>query len=162
MDILTIKSICTEFNIKDYTINDDYSIDVNSNVSITRTNIKQLPLKFRHVYGNFSCYNNKLTTLFNSPDRISGDFICSFNRLKSLEYSPYMVCGDFYCHGNKIGSIIQGPTYIIGNFYSDRTNDEGLIYDNNEPILKISNYLDYRKQINRSETIKRILNSKQI
>jgi len=48
-----IDSICKQYNIKNYTINSDGSIDVDGNVSLS--NITQLPLKFGKVTGSFNC-----------------------------------------------------------------------------------------------------------
>jgi len=58
-----IHEICKKYGIKNYTINDDGSIDVDGNVNLSYRKLTKLPLKFNNVSGNFLCYNNQLTTL---------------------------------------------------------------------------------------------------
>ena len=62
-----IHSVCKKYDIKNYTINDDYSLDVIGNVNLNWFSLPQIPLKFNIVSGNFSCSNNKLTTLEGCP-----------------------------------------------------------------------------------------------
>ncbi len=49
-----IHDICKKYNIKDYTINPDGSIDVLGNVSLSNNELTELPLKFNIVEGFFS------------------------------------------------------------------------------------------------------------
>ena len=55
-----IDSICKNFGIKNYTINEDSTIDVDGNVYLRNKGLTKLPLKFGKVSGNFDCYNNQL------------------------------------------------------------------------------------------------------
>ena len=57
---MTIDEICEKYGIKNYTINDDGSIDVDSDVYLNGSNLTQIPLKFNKVTGDFYCYNNSL------------------------------------------------------------------------------------------------------
>ena len=102
-----IESICKKYNITNYTINADGSIDVNGNVYLNRNGLAKLPLKFGRVTGNFYCYDNKLTTLEGSPREVGGDFDCQYNKLTTLEGGPREVGGDFYCDDNPIYSVYQ-------------------------------------------------------
>jgi len=114
--IKEIKDLCSEYNITDYQIKDDGSIDVNGDVRILR-DLKQLPLTFNEVKGNFNCGSNKLTTLKGCPKKVVGYFSCSYNKLTSLEYSPKIVEeGNFYCIGNEYLTSLEGleNTYIGG------------------------------------------------
>ena len=111
-----IEAICEKFNIKNYIINEDGSIDVDGDVNLNRKKLKELPLKFRKVSGNFSCYDNQLTSLMGCPQSIGGDFECSFNKLTSLKGSPQTVGGDFSCRDNKLTSLVGAPQSIDGNF----------------------------------------------
>ena len=61
------------FNFQNYTINDDLSIDVYTNVNLSRLGLKELPLKFNNVIGDFHCDQNKLTSLVDLPNYISGN-----------------------------------------------------------------------------------------
>ena len=111
-----IHGLCSKFGIKKYTINDDYSIDVDGNVELHGKGLTKIPLKFNKVSGWFYCYNNKLTTLEGCPEKVGGLFGCSFNNLTTLEGSPKEVGGDFYCHNNKLTTLEGSPKEVGGSF----------------------------------------------
>ena len=66
-------------------------------------------VRFGHVSGNFSCYNNSLASLEGAPQRVDGDFNCAFNRLTSLEGAPNKVGGKFDCSDNMLTSLEGAP-----------------------------------------------------
>jgi hypothetical protein len=109
-----IHRICEEYNIKNYTLNDDLSIDVDDNVYIIRKKLTKLPLKFNKVNGYFNCPSNKLTTLEGAPREVNGNFNCYDNKLTSLEGAPNIVTGDFNCYNNEIDSLEGAPKEITG------------------------------------------------
>ncbi len=140
-----IHSICEIYGIKNYTINEDRSIDANGTVYLDSRNFKELPLKFRKVTGSFYChhnqltslegcpisvddsfycYNNELTSLEGGPESIGGDFDCSYNKficsqtsvVTSLEGCPKSIGGDFDCSHNKIVTFEHLPFSIGGRF----------------------------------------------
>jgi len=136
-----IDSICTEYKIKNYTINSDGSIDVDGNVKFSKGLLTTLPLRFGKVSGdfycsnndlsslvggpssvggNFQCYNNQLSTLEGAPVTVGGDFSCMYSILTSLEGAPTTVGGDFYCHFNQITSLEGAPTVVVGDFSCQR------------------------------------------
>jgi hypothetical protein len=39
-----IKNICEYYNIENYVINDDYSVDVISNVNLSRKKLNEIPI----------------------------------------------------------------------------------------------------------------------
>jgi hypothetical protein len=157
---MDIKSICEDYNIKNYTINEDGSIDVDGNVSINRQGIKELPIQFRNIEGNFNCYSNKLTTLKGCPIRVGGDFVCSWNNLKDLKHSPKIVVGNFYCHNNELECINDGTSDLFGDFYSDELPISGLVYSHSEPIKIITNYKQIHRLKKRKQTIEKLLSNK--
>jgi hypothetical protein len=55
-----IHDICKKYNITNYTINSDGSIDVNGSVYLNDKNLTELPLKFNKVSGYFYINDNKL------------------------------------------------------------------------------------------------------
>jgi len=133
-----IEAICKKYNIKNYIINEDDSIDVDGNVDLYNKELKLLPLKFRKVSGNFLCgfnkltslegapqrvggdfygYNNQLTSLVGCPQNIGGNFHCSDNQLTSLEGAPQSINGYFDCNDNQLTSLVGCPQSIGGNFY---------------------------------------------
>jgi hypothetical protein len=112
-----IHSICEIYGIKNYTINEDRSIDANGTVYLDSRNFKELPLKFRNVSGNFNCSHNQLTSLEGCPKSVGGGFYCYNNQLTSLEGCPKSVDGDFDCDNNKIVTFEHLPFSIGGDFY---------------------------------------------
>lgn len=126
MQIMKVKKIITKLQVEyiikkyhikigPYKIRDDGLIDVNGNVKICHTNLKRLPLRFGHVYGNFTC-NSKLTTLKGCPTYIAGDFDCSNNLLDNLQFSPKEIGGNFNCQENQIVTLKGSPREVIGRF----------------------------------------------
>ncbi len=112
-----IKNLCLTYDIKNYTINSDGSIDVDGDVDISPLRIraqhlpnqelKKLPLKFGEVTGNFDCSYNQLTTLEGAPRSVWGDFNCSDNKLTTLEGAPESVGGNFLCYWNLLCHISE-------------------------------------------------------
>jgi hypothetical protein len=143
-----IHDICNRYNIKNYTINPDGSIDVNGSVNLWYNELTELPLIFNRVTGDFRCSNNRLTSLKGCPIWIGGYFSCANNRLPSLEFSPDYV-GDFFsCEYNDLTDNYC-ETEIDGSFYTNLKQDGLLFYYN-----KATNYNEWRKIFKR----KKILN----
>ena len=140
-----IHSICKKYDIKNYTINPDGSIDVDDNVNLHSRKLIKLPLKFRNVTGHFDCCNNQLTSLEGSPKEIGGNFICSSNQLISLEGCPSYVGGNFDCyHNNKLTSLKGSPKEIGGTFYCHQnklTSLEGSPKEVGDDFICYSNQL---------------------
>jgi hypothetical protein len=111
-----IKDFCSKYEINNYQIRDDKSIDVMLPIDLIGIlgNLKQLPLTFNEVIGYFDCDKNNLTTLEGCPKKISSFFSCKDNKLTSLEHSPKIVGGDFYCASNEYITSLEGleDTYI--------------------------------------------------
>jgi len=111
-----------EFNIKNYTFNDDLTIDVNGDIDLSYSCLTKLPFKFRNVTGDFDCSSNKLTSLEGCPETIGGDFDCSYNNLTSLVGGPETVGGDFNCRNNNLTSLVGGPETVGGDFNCSYNN----------------------------------------
>src|SRR5271157_4065029 len=92
------------YDIKNYVINDDWTIDVKNNVYLTNKQLTFFPdyIKFNHVEGHFYFRNNKLSSLIGCPIIVDGDFAISSNQLISLEGCPKYVYGDFSCYYNNV------------------------------------------------------------
>jgi len=135
-----IEAICEKYNIKNYIINEDGSIDVDGNVNLYDKKLKVLPLNFRKVSGdfycnynqlislegaphtigeNFDCNNNQLTTLEGAPQRVGGGFDCGYNQLTSLEGVPQRVGKYFSCGNNKLKNIDYLPKYYKELYIGD-------------------------------------------
>ena len=112
-----IVQLCKEYNIRNYSINPDFSIDVVDDVYfINYFRIKSLPLRFYRVGRDFNCSNNLLTTLVGSPREVGEDFDCSHNQLATLEGSPGVVIGSFNCSYNLLTTLDGCPREVVGDF----------------------------------------------
>ena len=111
-----IEDICRKYEIENYTINPDGSIDVDGDVNLYYLKLTKLPLKFNKVFGDFSCSNNELTSLDGCPKEVGGDFYCNNNKLTSLDGSPKEVGGDFNCDNNELTSLDGCPKEVGGDF----------------------------------------------
>jgi hypothetical protein len=82
-----------EMDVENYIINDDYTIDVKGNVSLSNKNLDRFPdyIKFDKVRGYFDCSNNQLVSLEGCPREVGGYFDCNNNQLVSLEGCPMEV-----------------------------------------------------------------------
>jgi len=139
-----IYEICKRCEIENYTINDDGSIDVDGDVDIGSKGLERIPIKFREVTGDFSCYKNNLTSLDGCPKIVGGYFNCSNNKLTSLKGCPDRVGRDFICSYNNLASLVGGPERVGRGFYCSLNNLitlEGfpLYFDTDKPVSTIDN-----------------------
>ncbi len=111
-----IDEICRKYNITDYTINDDGSIDVVGNIDLSQMRLTELPLRFNKVTGYFLCIENRLTSLKGSPKWVGDSFHCGHNNLTSLEFGPVYVGGYFCCSDNDLTDLIDSPKQVGGYF----------------------------------------------
>ena len=114
-----IDSICKKFGIRNYTINEDSTVDVDWDVNLYDKGLTKIPLKFGKVSGYFSCGDNQLKSLEGSPLSVGGGFNCYINQLKSLSGAPLSVGGYFNCISNQLKSLSGSPLSVGGNFYCD-------------------------------------------
>ena len=140
-----IKDWLKKYDIRNYTINDDFTIDVAESIFIEGKQLTEFPeyIQFgvingyfncsknylislrgcpREVRGYFSCRGNKLTSLEGAPKEVGNYFNCSNNQLTSLKEAPEKVGSSFYCNYNKLTSLVGAPKEVGGNFmcYSNK------------------------------------------
>ena len=111
-----IEDLCAQYNIKNYSINEDGSIDVDGSVDLSNLKLSKIPIKFGRVSDHFYCYSNQLANLEGAPSYVGGDFYCGFNNLSSLG-APNHVGGGFYCQYNQLASLEGAPSYVGGDFF---------------------------------------------
>ena len=120
-------------------INDNGQVSVEGEVAL-KTQVKQLPVQFHTVTGDFVvdesmlvnlkgspillgggfyCSGNQLTSLKGVPTHVNGDFQCGYNKLKTLQHAPVHVTGDFSCSANKLTSLEHAPSQVGGSFKCD-------------------------------------------
>ena len=111
-----IARICRKYGIKNYSIGEDGTVDVDDIVDLSKKRLDRLPLRFGNVSGYFDCGNNLLTSLEGAPEVVGGSFFCHNNRLTSLEGGPRSVGNVFYCYDNQLTSLVGSPDMVNGNF----------------------------------------------
>ena len=127
-DSESIDEICGKYGIRNYTINDDGSVDVEGDLSLSDKGLYKLPLKIKRVNGDFYCSYNRFSTLLGFPEYVSGNFYCSDNnKLISLEGCPSYVGGLFACVRNNLNDLKYSPGYVGGDFYCSESGLNNLI-----------------------------------
>ncbi len=116
--ISEIEKICRKYDIINYTINNDGSIDVDGDVLLYYQRLTSLPLKFNRVSGDFCCNGNELTSLKGSPKYVGGFFKSNTNSLTSLEFGPKEVGDDFNCRYNPKLTTLKGSPEKVGGFFN--------------------------------------------
>lgn len=119
-----IKDSLDEYGVKNYTINDDFTIDVNGDVNLEGKDISEFPvhIQFGTIKGDFDCSFNQLTSLKGVPKKIEGNFDCNFNQLTicSDDALPIEVTKNVFCIDafkklpaslEKIFHVQQGKVY---------------------------------------------------
>ena len=150
---MTIDEICEKYDITNYTVNDDGTIDVDDNVWLNNRDLVEFPLTFNRVSGYFNCGDNNLTSLKGCPKWVGGDFSCYDNHLTSLEFSPDYVGDDFVCNFNDLTDLVGSPKQVGGDFLCGRNpeliNPRGcpekmgrFLYCTNTPLQSIFNRVD--------------------
>ena len=106
-----------EYDIQNYTIKDDFTIDVNGSVYLNNRNLEEFPdyIQFGVVKGFFDCSFNKLTSLEGAPEKVGEAFSCNRNRLTSLKGAPKTVKA-FYCSDNNLTSLEGASKNVGGDF----------------------------------------------
>ena len=110
------------FNIENYTINSDGTIDVEGNVYLSNKDLTKIPFKFGKVTGHFYCYSNQLTSLDGCPRDVGRDFCCNRNILKDLIGGPQDVSGSYTCNNNRLESL-EGCAGDIGGYLNCSGNN---------------------------------------
>ncbi|WP_155638613.1 hypothetical protein [Burkholderia cepacia] len=120
-----------ELYVKNYTINDDLTVDVEGDVKLPDHGVKDmlsdnpysicpesLPIQFGIVKGDFDCGN--LSTLEHGmPDYVGGNFVCVCADVVSLKGMPEHVGKDITIRRTAITNLEGLPDYIAGNLYID-------------------------------------------
>lgn len=124
IDLGRVKELCEEYELQNYTINPDGTVDINGDVDIRDQDINEyIPIKFGTVTGNFDCSHNQLKSLKNCPVEVKGSFYCSWNAMTDLQGSPKRVGNHFCCDQNEYLESLYGcPTDIYGDFDCEECN----------------------------------------
>ena len=107
-----------KYDIKNYTILSDSSVDVAGDVKLSGrlTNLFKLPINFNNVEGDFDISENELVSLEGSPKKVGGSFLAHKNELNSLKGGPKEIKGSFIILHNNITSLLNSPTMVKGDY----------------------------------------------
>lgn len=150
-----IDFICRKYNIKNYTINNDRSINVDGDVLLYGLSLTKIPLKFKVVNGSFFCNLNGLTTLENCPEEVLGDFYCNDNQLVTLKGGPLKIGGNYDCSHNYLISLNYLPKIKNESSYIHAMDNKypPLIQKNIRFLSKIIKYQDDYSIWNSDDTL---------
>lgn len=112
VDKQKIRSWLRRYGIEKYTVNDDFTVDVDDSVNLLDNGLTYLPIQFGVVHGEFNIASNKLTSLKGSPTHVEGTFNCNYNELKSLQYAPRSINNNFMCANNHITDWKYFPEHV--------------------------------------------------
>ena len=136
-----------EHNVKNFTINDDLTIDVNGDLFIE----EDLPefINFNKVHSDCTCWNSHVTTLRGAPKIVGEHFTCRRTSIETLEGCPVEIGGEFEVVDNKklknIDNLPQKVGYIT-KFYSNSKRVNNSTYQKlcditqNEVFIKEKDY----------------------
>ena len=110
-----IEKVCRNIGIYNYSINNGL-VNVDGDVELELLGLREIPVRFGDVGGNFHCNQNKLTSLEGCPKSVLGTFDCSINQLSSLEGCPETIGGDFYCYSNWLTDLVGGAVEVGADF----------------------------------------------
>jgi hypothetical protein len=161
-----ISRILKYHGIKNYTINDDLSVDVDGDVVFWRGNLKKLPVQFGIVTGKFSASNFGLETLKGFPKHVGTYLFINRNKLTSLEHIPAYVGMSISCKNNNIKELDYLPLnyegMIICDIFVDEIDDSIRLlreFEGEKTLYGLKEYSNrLNTQLNRSRLIKNILN----
>ncbi len=106
-----IQAWLDKMGVKNYTINNDLTVDVDEDVDIRKKKLTEIPVQFGIVKGDFDCYGNQLTTLKGAPKECKF-FECHYNNLTTLEGAP-KECRFFDCSNNQLTSLEFAPEKCV-------------------------------------------------
>ena len=85
MNLDYVINTCKKYNITNYKINSDMTIDVYDNVSFYLCYLDEIPLMFNKIDGWLDLSHNNLKNLIGTPKEIKLNIYCYENPLESLD-----------------------------------------------------------------------------
>ena len=123
-----VKAWLDKYKIKNYTINNDLTVDVEGNVDLASMHIKELPVQFGVVTGEFDIsYNKNFKSLKGVPKEVH-NFFCVETSIETLEDGPEKVEKCYYVHSNKLKTLKGAPKKVITLQLSHNTELNSFLY----------------------------------
>jgi len=115
-----IKKWLNDHYIRVYTINEDFSIDIPNDVELSDCLFGNLPdyIQFGTFKGDFDCNDVGLTTMKGFPKHVAGNFSCYDNNLTSCEFAPEFIgesCS--FTNNPELSDITGFPKYIGSDLF---------------------------------------------
>ena len=110
------------YDIKNYVINADLTVDVNGYVYLDDKKLKEIPIKFNKVTEDFNCSHNYLQSLAFHPEYVGGNFNCRHTDLSQ----EYLITFDF--------SFVRGEVNTDYFDVDDKWNNENFDFNSKEGI----------------------------
>lgn len=139
-----IRAWLYKHDVQNYTIDPTTNVvDVDGDVDMDVDDIKQLPVQFRVVTGNFSIAGSELTTLEGCPQVVGRNFDCSNTDIKDFEGGPQQVGGAYKAMNCGWLSSLKGlPRTVPGILHIGGSNSvatlEGISEDIGTLVLPAS------------------------
>ena len=104
-------------------------VNYEGDITLPKTNLTSIPIKFGRVKGAFVCRGMSLTSLTNAPT-YAESFDCSGNNLTTLQGGPTEVKYSYNCSNNNLKNLIGGP--VRGQVNGARNTMSSYNCSNNE------------------------------
>jgi hypothetical protein len=134
--------LCREYEIENYTINDDLSIDTDGSIDLSELPLDYLPLRFNYIGNSFECDASGLKTLEGCPKTVDGHFHCYNNKLTDLEHFPE-INGNVHIDENAVYYLVHtfiknGDNFMIEDFvdYEIVRNRDTVMLDRLQTFIK--------------------------
>jgi hypothetical protein len=115
-----VDNFCRHYDIENYTILADGSVDVDGDVSIDGYKNDNLPFKFNIIDGDFMISHSDVNDVSMFPKKVNYGFYCNVNKLTSCVGITQDVGDDFYiCSNEELHSLMGVPKRINGTFSCD-------------------------------------------
>lgn len=124
-EVVLIKEWLKKYDIRNYKINNDNTIDVNGDIDLNHYSKPELPsyIQFNIINGIFTINHSKLKTLRGCPQEVTDIFQCmNCTSLKTLEGGPKKVGGEFNCSYCTNLTSLKGAPKEVGSFYCEYNN----------------------------------------
>ena len=124
-EAILIKEWLKKYDIQNYKINKDNTIDVKGDVNLNHYSKSELPsyIQFNIINGIFTINYSKIKTLRGCPQEVTNIFQCiNCDSLKTLEGGPKKVEGEFNCSECSKLTSLKGAPKEVGSFYCQCNN----------------------------------------
>ena len=125
-DEASIREWLDKYEVKDYTINGDFTVSVNGPLALDNKGIEEIPVKFSEITGSIDVTTNRLKRIDWAPAKVNGDFDAWDNEIETLVGGPTEVEMTMDVDGNKLTDLHGSPKKVGGSFIVSKNNLKSL------------------------------------